>query len=95
MISQMNKYLLSSDAYEPAEVLTSPAHVKFAMELVGQGLDLPISQLGIIQQSVNVYGAWLLEPRKRPLSMIELGDTSVECQIFYQVNSRSLLTGFK
>ena len=84
MIAQMNRYLLSVDSYEPAEVLTSPSHVNFSMELVGQGLDLPLHNINIISQSVNVYASWLLDPKKRPLSMIELGETSAEYQLFLQ-----------
>lgn len=84
MIAQMNRYLLSTTSYEPAEVLTSPAHVKFVMEMVGQGLDLPLFNITIITQSVNVYAAWLLEPKTRPLSLIELGESSDEYQDFLQ-----------
>lgn len=79
MISQMNKYLLSAEG-EPSEVLTSPNHVKFAMELVGQGLDLPLYNISIISSSITVYANWLLEPKKRPLIMLELGESSIEFQ---------------
>lgn len=85
LISQMNRYFLSIGGYEPAEVLTSPAHVNFAMEIVAQGFDLPIHQIAIIQQSANVYAAWLLDPRKRPLSMVECGEESPQYQTFIQV----------
>jgi hypothetical protein len=85
LIGQMNRYLLSDGSFEPAEVLTSPVHVKFTMEMVGQGLDLPLHHLSIMQQSVTVYYNWLLDPKKRPLSMIELGENSIEFQDFVQV----------
>lgn len=95
MITQMNRYLLSADVkYEPAEVLTSPAHVKFAMELVGQGFDLPIHQIVTIQQSMTVYATWLLEPKKRPLAMIELGEDTEAFQLFLQVLSHCIKTGY-
>ena len=84
MISQMNRYLLSTDGNEPAEVLTSPSHVKFSMEMVGQGLDLPLHNIAIINQSINVYASWLLEPKKRPLVMLEQGENSLEYQHFLQ-----------
>lgn len=92
----MNKHLCSADSADyaqnipPASTLTSPAHVKFVMELVGHGLDLPIHQIAIITQSVTVYTSWLTEPKKRPLIMAQLGEQSSYFQEFLQVNSRKI-----
>jgi hypothetical protein len=91
MISQMNKHLCSADSLDnsqalpPAHILTSAAHVKFVMELVGHGLALPIHQIGTISQSVTVYTSWLTEPKKRPLVMTQLGEQSAYFQEFLQV----------
>lgn len=47
-------------------LLTSAAHVKWAMETVGQGFTLPIEDEEIITKVINLYRVWLLEPAKRP-----------------------------
>ncbi|ORY23340.1 hypothetical protein BCR33DRAFT_796550 [Rhizoclosmatium globosum] len=41
--------------------LTSFPHVKWYMELIGHGLSLPIEDVTIINECINVYKAWLLE----------------------------------
>eukprot|EP01094_Clydonella_sp_ATCC50884_P020502 TRINITY_DN4270_c0_g1_i1.p1 TRINITY_DN4270_c0_g1~~TRINITY_DN4270_c0_g1_i1.p1 ORF type:complete len:1309 (-),score=500.74 TRINITY_DN4270_c0_g1_i1:354-4280(-) len=47
-------------------LLTSAAHVKWAMETCGQGFTLPIEDEEIISKVINLYRIWLLEPAKRP-----------------------------
>jgi hypothetical protein len=36
------------------------------MEVVGQGFALPIEDVAIINNAINIYQAWLLEPKSRP-----------------------------
>ncbi|KAJ2994868.1 hypothetical protein HDV02_001280 [Globomyces sp. JEL0801] len=85
IISKMNGYLIQSTNPEPASILTSPAHVKFVMEIVGQGFDLPIEHIKIIQNSVKVYSTWLLEPSKRPMIVSNSDKDSEVFQSFIQV----------
>jgi hypothetical protein len=47
-------------------LLTSAAHVKWAMEAVGQGFTLPIEEEEIISKVIALYRNWALEPAKRP-----------------------------
>ncbi|KAI8901032.1 hypothetical protein BC833DRAFT_579619 [Globomyces pollinis-pini] len=84
IISKMNGYLIQSTNPEPASILTSPAHVKFVMEIVGQGFDLPIEHIKIIQNSVKVYSTWLLEPSKRPMIVSNSDKDSEVFQSFIQ-----------
>lgn len=86
LVSQMNRYLLTPSD-EPAKLLTSQSHVLFVMELVGQGFNLPLTQIGIIQHSVNVYSNWLLEPLKRPAAIVTDGEESNTFQEFIQVSA--------
>ncbi|RKO93932.1 hypothetical protein BDK51DRAFT_11033, partial [Blyttiomyces helicus] len=85
MIHEVTQCLLpnSTQVPDPPILLTSPAHVRWAMEVVGQGFALPIEESSIIQAAVTVYSGWLLEPATRPVAIQELRGTEVE-QKFWQ-----------
>jgi hypothetical protein len=72
MISQTNKFMLSKVEPLPCSLLTSTAHVEFTMEIVGQGLNLPLFNMPIIKDSIGVYTEWLLDPISRPPIFKEL-----------------------
>ncbi|KAJ3153889.1 hypothetical protein HDU89_008754 [Geranomyces variabilis] len=74
-------HAIASPAPQQPELLTSPAHVRWAMEIVGQGFALPIEDSGVIWMTVAVYESWLLD--KRPVGIDQASDTAVE-QRFWQ-----------
>ncbi|KAI9347302.1 hypothetical protein BDR26DRAFT_855004 [Obelidium mucronatum] len=61
--------------------LTSFTHVKWYMELLGHGFNLPIEDVVIVNECINVYKTWLLEGGD-PL-MVPPGSKGYE-QIFWQ-----------
>jgi hypothetical protein len=66
----MNRYLTLNPVEPlPTNLLTSETHVTVIMELVGQGFNLPLNNLSIIDMSVYVYSTWLLQISKRPIVM--------------------------
>ncbi|KND00537.1 uncharacterized protein SPPG_09225 [Spizellomyces punctatus DAOM BR117] len=68
---------------DPSSLLTSPAHVRWAMEVIGQGFALPIEDVGIIHQTIAVYSNWLLDPSTLPSAIQERKGSDVE-QKFWQ-----------
>jgi hypothetical protein len=68
----------------PSSYLTSETHVLFVMELIGQGFNLPLYQLSIIELSVLVYSGWLLDPPKRPTAIQACTSDSEIFQSFIQ-----------
>jgi hypothetical protein len=71
---------------EPTTTLTSPSHVKWAMEVIGQGFNLPIEEHVIILQSMGVYSTWMLKAESRPVAIQGLGVDSEILQSFFQVS---------
>ncbi|RKP02919.1 hypothetical protein CXG81DRAFT_17444 [Caulochytrium protostelioides] len=51
----------------PQALIASPSHLLWVMEATGQAFALPIENIPVIQASVTVYTAWLLEPKSSPL----------------------------
>lgn len=85
--------LASSAPYQidPTTPLTSPSHVKWAMEIIGQGFNLPIEEHSIILQAMGVYSAWILKADSRPVAIQGLGIDSDILQDFFQVSSLLLI----
>ena len=50
-------------------VLSSDAHVRFALECVGEGFRLPVENAGVITACVELYGRWLRDEHARPVAM--------------------------
>jgi hypothetical protein len=84
LISQMSKYMVTITEINPSSLLTSETHVIFTMELVGQGFNLPLHQLSIIELSVSVYSGWLSDPSKRPFAIQNVPPESDVFQHFIQ-----------
>ncbi|KAI8996097.1 hypothetical protein BC832DRAFT_567895 [Gaertneriomyces semiglobifer] len=70
LIKEVTQCLLPGNAYvsDPASMLSSPAHVKWAMEVVGQGFALPIEDHGIMRMTTEVYEVWLANGRPKGVS---------------------------
>ncbi|KAI8907305.1 hypothetical protein EDD86DRAFT_209278 [Gorgonomyces haynaldii] len=82
MIHETNKHIISNIQFTSA-AFTSNSHVKWIMEVVGQGLSLPLNDLDIIQDSLSIYTQWLVDPTSRPMAIITRQDDTV-LQQFYQ-----------
>ncbi|KAI8914720.1 hypothetical protein DFJ77DRAFT_31173 [Powellomyces hirtus] len=85
LIAQVTHCLLPaphpSSASPPPHLLTSPAHVRWAMEIVGQGFALPIEDAATIWMTITVYDAWLAG--HAPCGIADVEGTPVE-QRFWQ-----------
>ncbi|KAH6594850.1 hypothetical protein BASA50_006324 [Batrachochytrium salamandrivorans] len=89
LISEITQCLLprTSPMGDPGANLSSAAHVNWMMEVVGQGFSLPIDDVIVIQDSINVYHSWLLEKTTRPAIIQQHGDSSDLAQHFFQPTS--------
>ncbi|KAF9574487.1 hypothetical protein EC968_006292 [Mortierella alpina] len=64
-------------------LLHSMAHMKWAMEVLGQGFALPLEELSIAQETTQLYSQWLFEPQVRPLAF-RMAAGTVDEQLLYQ-----------
>ncbi|KAG0235098.1 glycosyl transferase [Actinomortierella wolfii] len=64
-------------------LLSSMAHMRWAMEVLGQGFTLPLEELAIAQETTHLYSQWLFEPPLRPLAFKQAAGT-VDEQLIYQ-----------
>jgi len=64
LVAQVVTFLL--DEGTPVGILSSAAHVRWAMETVGQGFTLPIAEEDSIKKVIELYRRWALEPLNRP-----------------------------
>lgn len=81
MITEVTSTLLvTSDL----TLLSSMAHMKWAMEVLGQGFALPLEELSITQETTQLYSQWLFEPQMRPMAFRQAAGTADE-QLLYQV----------
>ncbi|KAG0300769.1 hypothetical protein BGZ98_008912 [Dissophora globulifera] len=64
-------------------LLSSMAHMRWAMEVLGQGFALPLEELSIAQETTQLYSQWLFEPQMRPLAF-RLAAGTVDEQLLYQ-----------
>ncbi|KAH7036564.1 hypothetical protein BKA57DRAFT_175622 [Linnemannia elongata] len=80
MITEVTSTLLvTSDL----TLLSSMAHMKWAMEVLGQGFALPLEELSITQETTQLYSQWLFEPQMRPMAFRQAAGTADE-QLLYQ-----------
>lgn len=77
LISEITSFLKQADS----SVFASPAHVKWFMEVIGQGFNLPLEDMAITDSDVDIYAKWLFEPTIRPAAVVNEG---LE-QEFYQI----------
>lgn len=82
LISEITGYLLSTGKHGfDTNIFSSPSHVKWYMEVIGQGFNLPLEDMAITNDDVDIYSRWLFEPSVRPSAVINEG---LE-QEFYQI----------
>ncbi|KAI8384823.1 uncharacterized protein BYT42DRAFT_563753 [Radiomyces spectabilis] len=83
LISEITSYLHPAQGKQAPDpsIFASPAHVKWFMEVIGQGFNLPLEDMHITTDDVNIYAQWLFEPNKRPAAVVKDG---LE-QEFYQI----------
>lgn len=84
IIHETNHYISSNIPLTSSRFATE-VHVNWVMEIIGQGFSLPIANSDIINGSVKIYAAWLLQAQTRPLAIMEAGDESEALQLFFQV----------
>jgi len=65
-------------------LLSSMAHMRWSMEVLGQGFALPLEDLAIAHNASQVYTQWLFERENRPLAFRQAEGTLDEQQL-YQV----------
>ncbi|KAI9254631.1 hypothetical protein BDA99DRAFT_574375 [Phascolomyces articulosus] len=83
LISEITNYLQPGPGKHAPDpnIFASPAHVKWFMEVLGQGFSLPLEDMDITSNDVSIYAQWLFEPHLRPASVVNEG---LE-QEFYQI----------
>lgn len=83
LISEITNYLQPGPGKIPPDptIFSSPAHVKWYMEVLGQGFSLPLEDMEITSNDVSIYAQWLLEAPMRPAAVVNGG---LE-QEFYQI----------
>ncbi|OZJ03418.1 hypothetical protein BZG36_03602 [Bifiguratus adelaidae] len=54
-------------------VFSSLAHVKWFMEVIGQGFTLPLEDMQITTDDITIYAQWLFELNQRPKAVREEG----------------------
>jgi len=70
IISEVVKSLQKDSSQN--EILPTSAHVKWALECLGQAFALPIDNADIIESAVDLYRQWLLgPPTQRPVGLKE------------------------
>ncbi|KAI8143751.1 hypothetical protein BJV82DRAFT_609285 [Fennellomyces sp. T-0311] len=75
LISEITNYLQPAPgkhAPDPS-IFASPAHVKWFMEVLGQGFSLPLEDMEITSNDVSIYAQWLFEPHMRPAAVVNDG----------------------
>ncbi|KAI8985276.1 hypothetical protein BDB01DRAFT_789543 [Pilobolus umbonatus] len=83
LIAEITGYLQPSAGKPPPDpiVFVSPAHVKWFMEVVGQGFNLPLEDMNITEDDIDIYARWLFEQNTRPVAV----NTGGLEQEFYQI----------
>ncbi|CAO3613291.1 unnamed protein product [Cunninghamella blakesleeana] len=68
LISEITTYLQPANIKHPPDptIFSSPANVKWYMEVIGQGFTLPLEDMYITNDDISIYSQWLLEPAMRP-----------------------------
>jgi len=64
LVKEVTNFLLSPAT--PGNVLSTRAHAIYVLETCGQGFRLPIEEADSIQEVIELYRIWILEPRRRP-----------------------------
>lgn len=83
LISEITNYLQPAPGKGPPDpaLFRSTAHVKWYMEVLGQGFGLPLEDMDITSSDISIYAQWLFQPQMRPVAIM---DEALE-QEFYQI----------
>lgn len=83
LISEITNYLQPAPGKGPPDpaLFRSTAHVKWYMEVLGQGFCLPLEDMDITSSDISIYAQWLFQPQMRPVAIM---DEALE-QEFYQI----------
>lgn len=75
LISEITSYFHPSSGKPPPDpsIFTSPAHVKWFMEVLGQGFNLPLEDMAITNDDIDIYARWLFEQNTRPAAVVKDG----------------------
>ena len=77
LVKEVTDFLVSPSA-NPG-LLSSRSHIIWVLETCGQGFRLPIEEADIIQNVIELYRQWILDPKKRPAPLEK------EFQFFLQI----------
>ncbi|CAO3698457.1 unnamed protein product [Rhizopus stolonifer] len=82
LISEITSFLHPPSGKQPPNqnLFGSPAHVKWFMEVIGQSFNLPLEDMTITSDAIDIYARWLFES-PRPTAVVREG---LE-QEFYQI----------
>lgn len=82
LISEITSFLHPPSGKQPPDqnLFASPAHVKWFMEVIGQSFNLPLEDMTITSDAIDIYARWLFES-PRPTAVVREG---LE-QEFYQI----------
>ncbi|KAM3589848.1 hypothetical protein VKS41_000701 [Umbelopsis sp. WA50703] len=75
LIAEITSYLhpAAGKPAPPPSIFSSPAHVKWFMEVIGQGFNLPLEDMAITSEDINIYAQWLFEANQRPTAVSREG----------------------
>lgn len=76
------------DNVDANKLLTSTAHIKWAMECIGVSFTLNMEDEEMIGTAIEIYRRWVFEPAKRPMAWEEYS------QFFLSVRISSAVYGF-
>eukprot|EP01122_Echinamoeba_exundans_P014768 TRINITY_DN6753_c0_g1_i2.p1 TRINITY_DN6753_c0_g1~~TRINITY_DN6753_c0_g1_i2.p1 ORF type:complete len:1091 (-),score=190.34 TRINITY_DN6753_c0_g1_i2:1420-4692(-) len=77
VVSEVVNHMLDPDV--SPKILTTPTHVRWVLEVIGQGFTLPIEDVPIMEKCISLYSKWLLSPSElRPPGF------NAQDQYFYQ-----------
>ncbi|KAI8338078.1 hypothetical protein BC941DRAFT_470077 [Chlamydoabsidia padenii] len=72
LVSEITSFLhpLNGKHLVDPAIFSSPAHVKWYMEVIGQGFALPLEDMAITNDDITIYSQWLLDPNTRPAAVV-------------------------
>ncbi|KAF9981113.1 hypothetical protein BGZ65_004311 [Modicella reniformis] len=66
-------------------LLSTMAHMQWAMEVLGQGFGLPLEELTITQDTTQLYSQWLFDPQTRPSAFRQAAGTADEQRLYQTI----------
>jgi hypothetical protein len=68
LANSVSKVVLSNEVKNAS--LSTAVHVRVVLEVVGQGLSLPLSAASTVEAGVRLYRRWLLDLHSRPIPIM-------------------------